>query len=71
VRFCACGRGGCAGARGLKLFSERGSVAIALVSAGRQGLIVALVKPRKTFKKVLPKLAAQTRYSAVKNAPLF
>jgi len=26
--------------------------------------------PRKTFKKVLSKLAAQTRFRAIKNAPL-
>jgi len=27
-------------------------------------------EPRKTFKKVLTKPAAQTRYSAIKSAPL-
>jgi len=51
-------------------FSEQGSVAFALVSAGRQGLVEALVKPRKTFRKVLSKHAAQTRYGAIKSAPL-
>jgi len=50
-------------------FSEA-AVAIALVSAGRQGFIETLVNPQKTFKKVLSKLAAQTRYGAIKGAPL-
>jgi len=44
-------------------------VAFALVSAGRQGFIEILVNPRKTFKKVLSKQAAHTRYSAIENAP--
>jgi len=33
-------------------------------------ITVTLINPRKTFKKVLSKLAAQTRYGAIKNTPL-
>jgi len=43
----------------------------AAAAAERQGLIEVLVNPRKTFKKVLPKFAAQTRFRAIKSAPLF
>jgi len=61
----------------LRLRTRRGLIqsealwAFALVRAGRQGFIETLVKPQKTFKKVLSKQAAQTRYGAIKSAPLF